>query len=226
MVEAVLNKAVPLAIAQVADRALDESEKIETDVEQMAKIFNGPACEPTSDMEFCIGVDLVPEVTWTGNYKDIAVTVEAAGNDTSAANEVARRLAAKHKELSKMGVVADRGLQRGDVAVLDLSAVKLNEDGSEGDEINGVNNKNFRFDTGEGEGFIPGLVEAVVGMTTGETKTFELTFPAAWYIPSMQGVTGKFTATLKELFAYEFAPLDDDLAPQLMDGWVSLSPPV
>jgi len=49
--------------------------------------------------------------------------------------QVARRLAAKHKELSKMGVVADRGLQRGDVAVLDLSAVKLNDDGSEGEEV-------------------------------------------------------------------------------------------
>lgn len=86
-----------------------------------------------------------------------------------------------------------------------------------------MNNKNFRFDTSEGEGFIPGLVESVVGMTTGEEKTFELVFPAAWYIPSMQGVTGKFTATLKELFAYEFAPLDDELAPQLMDGCVCLT---
>jgi len=117
MVEAVLNKAVPLAIAQVADRALDESEKIETDVEQMAKIFNGPACEPTGDMEFAIGVDLVPEVTWTGDYKAIEVTVEAAGNDTSAANEVSTCFAflvlVGCSSVSHGEVLRERGSERG-----------------------------------------------------------------------------------------------------------------
>jgi hypothetical protein len=58
---------------------------------------------------------------------------QAAGNDVSQANEVQARLGAKHKELSKMSVVPDRGLQRGDVAVLELSGCKVKADGADGE---------------------------------------------------------------------------------------------
>jgi FKBP-type peptidyl-prolyl cis-trans isomerase (trigger factor) len=66
------------------------------------------------------------------------------------------------------------------VAVIDLAACRVNADGSDGEEVAGVNNKNFRFDTSEGDGFLPGLVAGVIGITTGETKTFELKFPDGW----------------------------------------------
>ena len=35
---------------------------------------------------------------------------------------------------------------------------------------------------------------------------------------SMCGVKGRFTAKLKELFAYDFPALNDELAPKLMTG--------
>jgi Pyruvate/2-oxoacid:ferredoxin oxidoreductase delta subunit len=50
-----------------------------------------------------------------------------------------------------------------------------------GEAIDGVNNKNFRLDT-QTQGFIPGFVEALSGLSTGAEKTFELVFPEDWYI--------------------------------------------
>jgi hypothetical protein len=44
----------------------------------MLSVFDGPACEPLRDLEFSIGVDLVPELTWTGDYKAISVSVEVS----------------------------------------------------------------------------------------------------------------------------------------------------
>jgi len=223
VLEELMNKTMGEAMTGVSSRALDESDRIETDMEKLFESFTGSAGEPTADICYTIGVDVAPEVKWTSAYKDIIVEVQATNNKQTVKATAARELMSKVKDLGTLRVVADRAVQEGDVAVIDLAACRLNADGSDGEEVAGVNNKNFRFDTSEGDGFLPGLVAGVTGITTGETKTFELKFPDGWSNESLRGQTARFTATVKETFLRELPVADDALAPKLLPGIATMA---
>ena len=50
----------------------------------------------------------------------------------------------------------------------------------------------FQVDTEEGISFLPGFVDAIVGLERGETRSFELTFPDTWQQEALRGVKGLF----------------------------------
>lgn len=217
VLEDLLNKTMPEAMAGVAARALDESDRIETDISTLFDVFTGPAGEPTQDIEYTIGVDVAPEIKWTGSYKDISVEIQATDNEGTIQAAADKEFTSKLKDLGTLRVVADRPVQEGDVAVIDLKACRVESDGSDGEEIPGVNNKNFRFDTSEGDGFLPGLVQGVSGISTGETKVFELNFPKDWVNESLRGQVARFSATVKETFFRDLPKVEDALAPKLVE---------
>lgn len=220
VVENVLHKTVPDALAKVADRALDESEKIETDMDVMLTFFGGVDGAPSSDFfEFSIGLDVVPELKWLKDYKGITAEVESAGDEASIQAEADQSFASLVKDKKgTMRVVANRGLGRGDIAVINLQGCLINEDGTDGADIDGVNNSNFRFDTSDGEMFLPGLVEKLIALKTGEATVFELKFPDDWSVTALQGKPGRFSAGLKELFAFTLPDLTDAIAGDLWPG--------
>eukprot|EP00959_Pyramimonas_sp_CCMP1952_P349456 7322246-Pyramimonas_sp.AAC.1 len=122
VLEDLLNKTMPEAMANVAARALDESDRIETDISSLFDNFTGPAGEPTMDIKYTIGVDVAPDLKWTGNYKDIKVEMQATDNEDTIKAAADKEFTAKLKDLGTLRVVADRPVQEGDVAVIDLKA--------------------------------------------------------------------------------------------------------
>eukprot|EP00854_Cymbomonas_tetramitiformis_P001375 gene1375-1978_t len=223
VIEQMLTNAIPKAMESVAKRAIQDSEKIETDLKEIEEAFAGADASPTGDAHFSIGVDVVPEVKWTAPYRSMAVEVEEAGNEGTDAAKVKLMIHGRRKELGELRIVSDRGLEVKDVAVLDFKANCLNEDGSLGDEIPGVRNPNWQLDTLDGADFLPGIVDGLVGMKPGEEREYDLVFPESWPQASLVGVTGRFSAKMKELFSKELPPLEDDIADKLLPGCTTIA---
>jgi trigger factor len=61
----------------------------------------------------------------------------------------------------------------------------------------------------------PGFDDQVIGMTTGATKGFTITYPADYAIAELAGGTVDYTVTLKEIKTRVVPALDDELAKDL-----------
>ena len=94
---------------------------------------------------------------------------------------------------------------------MDLEAVHAET----GEEIEGIRQKKFSLDTGAARLNLPGLVDGIVGMKTGEERTFPLTMPEDWPQAFIRGVTADFTVKLTELFDNEVPEATDDVASQI-----------
>ncbi|MEO8682645.1 MAG: trigger factor, partial [Vicinamibacterales bacterium] len=61
----------------------------------------------------------------------------------------------------------------------------------------------------------PGFDAEMIGVTTGTTKSFTLTYPDDYTIPELAGSKVDYTVTLKEIKTRVVPPLDDELAKDL-----------
>ena len=110
-----------------------------------------------------------------------------------------------------MRVVIDRGLAVGDQVVMDLDATNK----ATGEEIEGIKQKKFSLDTGAGRMNLPGLIDGLVGMKVGETKSFDLTMPEDWPQPFLRGVEATFTVSVTEVFENDVPEATDDIAAKI-----------
>ncbi len=72
-----------------------------------------------------------------------------------------------------------------------------------------LSSKHFPIVLGE-KSVIPGFAEELIGLKKGETKTFELTFPADHFDKTLAGEKVRFEATVDEVFDVQLSPLDDE----------------
>ena len=197
-VEEMLQVSIPVAMETVSATALQDSERIETAFDDLKLAFGGEDCLPVGDLTYSIGVEVVPTIKWTGDYRTDAAEADSIFN-------------AALRNLGTMRVVVDRGLEVGDQVVMDLSAVNA----STGDEIEGIKQEKFNLDTGAARLNLPGLVDGIVGMKTGETREIKITMPQDWPQAFIRGVEANFTITLKELFQNDVPEPTDEIASQI-----------
>ena len=168
----------------------------------------------------------MPEVSWRSPYKGLRVVLPAAPADAAAAAAAAaeKELQKRHTALGDMRVVVGRGLQPGDIARCDMSARRLNADGSEGELELSFQLKSHFMDTASDEArSLAGLVEGMAGMAVPDKRQVEVTFPADWSVESLRGTKARVLVALMELFDRTLPPLDDALAPQLHPGATTLA---
>jgi trigger factor len=82
-----------------------------------------------------------------------------------------------------------------------------------GQPFEGNKASNFTIVLGEHK-MLPAFEDALVGLKTGDTKTFPLTFPQDYH-ESLRGKTADFTATVNQVAEPELPPLDADFAKAL-----------
>lgn len=219
MLQALLQRVFPEALASVAERALTDSEHVSTPPDQMLAAIGPQVAEP---FVFEITVDVAPELKWRADraYKGLQVSVEVdpEGPEEKAAAE----LRSRHKDTGALVLSKAEALREGDLAILDMSACRVTESGAAGDRILSAEQKGFELDTGEPGALIPGLVAALLGMRREKTREFDLTFPPTWGTPALRNVKARFTVTLQEMFLRELPELSDELAPKLIKGAESL----
>ncbi|OMO83607.1 hypothetical protein CCACVL1_11331 [Corchorus capsularis] len=218
-VESILKRTLPHAMSSVTGRALRDSVRIITKFSDMEKAFSS-----LNSLNYDVIVDVAPDVKWVpeNGYKNLKIVVEIDNEisaETACENEIRRR----HKSLGSLRIVTDRGLQVGDLAVLDISAKTIDEDESNVQNIPAAESKGYHFDTEDGDKLIPGFLDSIIGMKRGETKSFPLVFPESWHQENLRGVHAQFTVECKELFYRELPELNDSIADKLIPGCTDLN---
>lgn len=101
-------------------------------------------------------------------------------------------------------VVTDQPAQNGDTVIIDFVGTR------DGEAFDGGSAEGTSLELGSGR-MIPGFEEGLVGVTAGEEKVLELTFPEDYQSEALAGADVQFAVTLKEVKTMELAPVDEAL---------------
>lgn len=190
----IYNEAADAIVKNALTKAI-EQEKLEPNdypAVQVTKLDEADTvCEFTSKIPLAPIVEL-------GDYKGLAASrpkVEVTDDEVEQQLDLLRQRAGKREE------VKGRGVQAGDIAVVNIKA--------EGDEGEGRN-----FMTIAGKTFEQ-LDEAIQGMEVEEMKSLELKFPKNFQEKDWAGKTMKCQVTLRSLNAVKLPELDDAFAKSL-----------
>ena len=101
----------------------------------------------------------------------------------------------------------ERAAKRGDEVVIDFKGV----DAKTKDPIAGADGTDYPLGLGSNT-FIPGFEDEVIGMKTGESKDFEITFPEDYGVKALQKKKVVFTVTAKKVQELVEPAVDDAFA--------------
>ena len=151
-------------------------------------------------VEFTFDVTLYPEVT-LGEYRGIeaykpAITV----NDEAVDAEIA----SVQKRNARM-LNVERPAEMGDTVDIDFDGFK------DGEPFDGGSAKGHSLELGSNS-FIPGFEEQLVGMSAGEEKDIEVTFPEDYHADNLAGQPVVFHVVCNEVSTPEYPELDDEFA--------------
>ncbi len=156
---------------------------------------------PYNELEFEVGIDVfgklhMPEI------KKLNVPKEQVVVTAKDVNEVVHSLQcrqAKNKEMK-------RAAKKNDEVVIDFQGKN-----SDGKLLKGAEGKDYPLQLGS-KTFIPGFEEAIIGMKSGDTKSFDVRFPKDYRVGHLRSQKVHFEIKLKKVHEVELPELDDDFA--------------
>jgi trigger factor len=189
---AVLQEAVNDALPELYGRAVEETELFvlgQPDVE-ITNLDDG------NEFAFTAEVDIRPKFE-VPDYEGLEVTVEDAVVTPDEVEETIGNLRERFAQLKG----ADRAVEQGDFASIDLSA-QIGED-----DVEDARTSGYSYEVGS-ESSVAGLDEALVGLNAGDVKTFTSTLVAGEH----SGEEAEITVTVQSVKVKEVPELDDDFA--------------
>lgn len=145
------------------------------------------------------------KVVKLGNYRGIEVKIpkQLSVTEEEINREIQNFLNQNYQLVEKDGEVAN-----GDVTTIDFEGFK---DGVpfEGGKANG-----HQLEIGSGQ-FIPGFEEQMIGMTKGETRDLNLTFPENYGVADLAGADVVFKVTVHKIATKKEAELTDEFIASL-----------
>jgi trigger factor len=185
-----------------------ESAFTKTVQEQNLRVAGYPKIEPKETsaegtVEFTATFEVFPEVV-VGSLSEVSIerpvlTVSDAEVDRTI--EVLRKQRATFEK-------ADRASQEGDRVVIDFTGRK------DGEVFEGGQASDFPVVLGGGQ-MLPDFDNALRGLSVGEIKTFDLTFPADYNAQQLAGQTVQFEITLKTVESPVLPEVDEAFAKTL-----------
>ena len=146
-----------------------------------------------------IETELYPEVT-LGDYKGIEVPkAEATVSDEDVEADL-NRMAERNSRIETV----ERAIQEGDTVVLDFEGF------DNGVAFEGGKAENYSLKIGSGQ-FVPGFEEALIGLSAGEEKDIDVTFPEN-YTPELAGKPVVFKCKIHEVKETIMPEIDDEFA--------------
>jgi trigger factor len=184
----------------------DEVNKSFGDVveQNQIRVAGYPRIEPLANpadqtkFEFVATFEVFPEVSF-GDLSTMAVerpVVEITEADVDRTIETLRKQRVSYE--AKDGVSAD-----GDRLIVDFKGV------IDGVEFQGGSASDFTMVLGERR-MLPEFEEAAHGLKKGETKQFDLSFPADYFGKDVAGKTAQFTLTAKDVATAILPPVDNE----------------
>ncbi len=98
----------------------------------------------------------------------------------------------------------ERAAEEGDTVVIDFVGTR------DGEAFEGGSGDDLSLELGSGR-MISGFEDGISGMSAGDKKSLDLTFPDDYQQEDLQGAAVQFDITVKEVKAMELAPLDEKL---------------
>ena len=173
-------------------------------VEQQLKAVGGPsvsAMDETEDGAIVLTIEtaLYPEVT-LGDYKGIEVPKAAVTVTDEDVEAEVNRMAERNSRIETV----DRPAQEGDTVVLDFEGF------DNGVAFEGGKGENYSLKLGSHQ-FVPGFEEALVGLSAGDEKDVDVTFPEN-YTPELAGKPVVFKCKIHEVKETSVPEKDDEFA--------------
>ena len=199
---AVLDEAVDRVVQSAYRDALIEKEILpltNADVEIVQ-------AEEGKPLIFKATVPVRPEVQ-LGDYRNFNFKPDIETTDDPKVDKVVDELRDQNAALSP---VEDRGAKKGDYAVIKYEGTR------EGVAFDGGSAERMPLIIGE-DRLIPGFEDELVGLKVGDTKGFDITFPADYGEESLAGQKAHFEVELRELREKILPDADDEFARSMGD---------
>jgi trigger factor len=180
------------------------------------KLAGQPRLEPKSELDadtivFDAFFEVLPEVK-IGDFSKAEVnkyTTDIGEAEIDRALDVLRKQQVHYHPRGEAGEHGDGGAdtsaQNGDQVVIDFLG-KI-----DGVEFAGGKAENFEYVLGEGR-MLPEFETATLGLKTGESKSFPLSFPEDYHGKDVAGKTAEFTVTVKSVNWAHLPVVDDAFA--------------
>lgn len=201
--DAIASQALEDIVPELFAKAMREHDLHPIDRPKMEMLAEGDDGRPSG---FKATVDVRPQIT-LGSYKGIVLApAQSAVTD----DDVERSLQSLARERGTL-VPVERAAKLGDLVTVDYEGT-----------IDGV-----AFDGGAAKGqlteldekrFIPGFATGIAGMSAGESKNVEATFPADYGEQSLAGKTAVFAITLHDVKELELPAIDDEFAKSVSEN--------
>lgn len=154
--------------------------------------------DPGIDFEFTATFEVFPNIDLTP-FEKIGVKKPAAEVTEDDLGAMVEKL----REQRQQFTVVERAAADGDQVKVDFAGTK------DGEPVDNTSGEDMGFVVGAGQ-MIEDFDRAVVGMSAGETKTFDATFPEDYQAEDMRGQTIQFEITLKSVEEASVPELDDE----------------
>lgn len=158
-----------------------------------------------SDLNYTMALEIVPPIA-LGDFKAIKLTRPTANVAESEVDDGVKNIADQNRPYTPR--------PQGEKAAKD-DRVTISFAGS-------IDGKPFEGGTGDDAAvligsntFIPGFEDQLIGMTTGETRTLKVTFPAHYMKEDLAGKDAEFVVTAKSIEAPGTVTIDDEFAKAL-----------
>ncbi|MDY3792339.1 MAG: trigger factor [Oscillospiraceae bacterium] len=188
-----VNAMVPFVVGKAIDEAgIEVVDRPEIDVTALSK---------DTGVSFKVKCIAKPEVQ-ISDYKGIEVEKSVK---TITDEDVDNQLKSMQERNGRLITIEDRAVENGDTVVIDFEGFM------DGKAFDGGKEDGFSLKIGSGQ-FIPGFEEQIVGKSTGEDFTINVTFPENYQMEELAGKPAEFKIKLHEIKATELPELDDDFA--------------
>lgn len=174
-----------------ADAATDAAETTESTAETTAETTAYTPAELNYPDGFDYSAIDLADYVKLGKYKGLTVTLTTSSEITDA--DIKKYIEDVRTQHSRTVEITDRGAKNGDELVIDY------EGSLDGVTFEGGTATDATLTLGNG-GWIDGFEEGMVGMTAGETKVVDATFPDPYKNnPDLAGKTAQFKITVKSI---------------------------
>lgn len=180
-----------------AARKVVEEKKLRPALQPDVKITS---FEEGGDLSFDMNFEVFPEVPAL-DYSKITVDELTAEVPESEVEESVKRLAKSRTHPHKKDGKADKG----DVVKIDFLGKK------DGTPFAGGEGKGFHLELGSGQ-FIPGFEDQLVGVSAGDKKIVNVTFPEQYHSKDLAGQAATFDVEVHEVAYLHVPDIDDKLA--------------
>ena len=155
--------------------------------------------DPGRDLEYVATFEVFPEieVVELGGFPVERPVAEVTDADIDNIIDVFRRQRGSYQTVERPAADGDR-------VTIDYTGTR------DGEAFEGGSATNSPLELGSGR-MIPGFEDGIVGMSAGEEKTLELTFPETYHNEELAGAAVSFHVKVHKVEELELAPLDEEL---------------